>query len=193
MKLELNSISNDDSVINHIASFEYDDKIIAELVTFWTNVRYTSPQFALDLSHDLTSAQIAETHYDLPLIAANEKVNFTVTTDSILITDLQIVQLELNFIDSMSNSLSITDWEVFFDHTDQWIVIPDGSAYIQPVSAETANNVMLEVKPGIEESLSSKYFSFKALVSFTINSQRYFCIFDPVVRITNNTTPTTRN
>ncbi|MDW3195109.1 MAG: hypothetical protein R8G66_22235 [Cytophagales bacterium] len=165
-----------------ISSVYFNDNTIKEIVTFWTNVQYQSPQFALDLSPK-TSSQLDQLYPNglIPNISTGQAATIEVLTDSPLLQNIYIVEMQLIFVGIPDSSNS---WSDHFD-TATWAITPAGTAFLSPVEA---NSSSITITPlATQDPLD---VSYKALVSFQIANDpdhTYFAIIDPLAKITTST------
>jgi hypothetical protein len=167
-----------------ISSVYFNDNTIKEIVTFWSNIQYQSPQFALDLSPSAGS-QLDQLYPNglIPNISMSSSATFEVLTDSPIISNINIIEIQLNFIGAPDSTAGSSQWTDFFEQTESWVVTPANTAYVPPV-ATSAHQVVLE--PKASDDLLE--ISYKILVSFQVDgsSNTYYAIIDPLAKVTNN-------
>lgn len=177
------SISTPDSK-EPISSLEFNDNAIVEVVTFWANIKYQSPQFPLDLNPNVNQLSTLYKDGAVPNIELDQDTTFEVACDDERIKGLKIVQLKMNFI-GQSNAIPTKKvWNDCFENTNsKWTYVPDGSAYIAPVG-EPLNAITLHAVD--DQPTPPKYLSYEVLVAFEIEEKTYYANFDPFAKVTNH-------
>lgn len=182
MKLSVLKPSTSES----ISSIEFNDNVIVEEVTFWTNVKYQSPQFPLDLTPNVN--QLGSLYEDGNIPEFSGETCFEVTSEgNEKITNLRIVQLKMHFLDSLETIPTLDIWGQYFitetDPLNHWCVVPDGSVYI--TSNVEGATIVIEANP---EPTNILYLSYEVLVAFKIEDITYYASFDPYAKVTSSKT-----
>ncbi len=167
------SITQNDTVIS---SVYFNDNIIKETVTFWTNIQYQSPQFPLDLSPTINQLDQLYPNGLIPQISTGNDTTLQVLTDSTILQEIKIVQMKVIDTGFPYNS----NWSSNFDITN-WTITPDGTAYIQPSAAPFDSILLNAGNTAID-------LAYQVLISFKISGDSqtiYFGNIDPLIRITN--------
>ncbi|WP_109831800.1 hypothetical protein [Reichenbachiella versicolor] len=185
-------VNKADKVVSNI---EFNDNAIAEIVTFWTNVKYQSPQFPLDLTPNDNQLNTLYKDGKIPSFGVNQTITFEVTVPEAGPISLpQIIQLKVNFLGEQhdpDNIPTLDTWNKYFKSTEnlKLVCTPDGSAYLSPGNKES-NSITVSVVDNTTDDSSnkSKYFSYEVLVAFDINGDTYYANFDPLAKVTSGKT-----
>lgn len=193
MKLSLTVLEKPGIQDDTLSSISFKDDAIVELVTFWSNIQYQSPQFPLELS-PMSSSQLSHLYEGgrIPVIKPNENIRFEVSISSPfkeIITDLTIVQLKVSFLGSMKDGKLETKlpWEKYFELDQKEYgskVIPDGSIFIEPKTS--SSSILLHSKKNTQgQQFDDFHIAYQVLVSFKVDKVTYYALFDPVARVSS--------